>query len=187
MNKKIKFLVVWWILVFLSFWLVYATLTIASNRKSQKLPWQWTPRWYYDSKHHVWNNNLEETRFVFIKWSKWDTWIVKDSVTWLIWESKNIYGKLKWGEAKKRCEWLEKWWYTGWRLPNIKELASLVDYSKYNPSINTKFFSIPADKHWSNTDYIYDSNNAWIVPFEYWQKFNRYKEWSSYFLCTYWK
>ena len=46
--------------------------------------------------------------------------------------------------------------YTDWRLPNIKELGSLVDFSKYEPAaINTDIFAIPSNDtnlyYWSST------------------------------------
>ena len=46
--------------------------------------------------------------------------------------------------------------YTDWRLPNIKELGSLVDFNKYEPAaINTDIFSIPSNDtnlyYWSST------------------------------------
>lgn len=42
--------------------------------------------------------------------------------------------------------------YDNWRLPNIKELGSLVERSCYDPAIDQEYFpSTPSEPYWSNT------------------------------------
>lgn len=57
--------------------------------------------------------------------------------------------------------------YTDWRLPNVKELASLIEVACHTPSINETFFPNTATTHsyWSSSPVIYNNNNAWTVPF----------------------
>ena len=43
---------------------------------------------------------------------------------------KNKDGKLDWSEALKWAEGLKYGGHTDWRLPNIKELQSIVDYTR---------------------------------------------------------
>ncbi len=54
---------------------------------------------------------------------------------------------------------------TGWRLPNRKELRSLADYSKYNPSLLTghPFANAQASFYWSSTTYAANTAFAWYV------------------------
>ncbi len=55
---------------------------------------------------------------------------------------------------------------TGWRLPNIKELRSLVDENKTFPSLDTVAFPGTATTaYWSSTPDVQLSSSAWSVDF----------------------
>ena len=55
---------------------------------------------------------------------------------------------------------------TDWRLPNIKELLSLVEVCRLNPSINDAIFPVaPSSYFWSGSPYAYYSNFTWYVGF----------------------
>ena len=77
----------------------------------------------------------------------------------------NASGTRNWNSAKTYCANLNLWWYTDWRLPNIKELASIVDYSSYNQSIDSKFTNTVSDGSWSSTTRSHYTNHAWILNF----------------------
>ena len=54
-----------------------------------------------------------------------------------------------------------------WRLPNIKELASIADKSLSNPAIDrTVFPATPAKYFWSASPYVRDSFGSWDVSFD---------------------
>lgn len=57
--------------------------------------------------------------------------------------------------------------FKAWRLPNVKELASIADiYRNPNPAIDTLVFpTTPSDKFWSSSPYISNSSYAWYVDF----------------------
>jgi hypothetical protein len=90
---------------------------------------------------------------------------VYDTKTGLTWQqSANTSGMLQ-GDAVSYCSNL-----TGsWRLPSLKELATIVDYSTGNPSIDSNAFpSTPASYFWSSTFVSNGSNNyAWAIAFDY--------------------
>jgi hypothetical protein len=67
---------------------------------------------------------------------------VTDLATWLTWQQDNG-GTMNWGAALEYCEGLTLGGYSDWRLPNVKELESIVDNTRYNPTINTTYLSIP--------------------------------------------
>ncbi len=54
----------------------------------------------------------------------------------------------------------------GWRLPNIKELSSLVDTSKISPATDTVAFpGTTSTTYWSSTPDVQLPSSAWGVEF----------------------
>ena len=90
---------------------------------------------------------------------------VTDSRTGLMWQQGEP-GNMTWDSALSYCEGLPLGGHTDWRLPNIKELESINDDTRYNPAIDTSFFpGAYASGYWSSTTYAYYPNNAWSVYF----------------------
>ena len=108
---------------------------------------------------------------------------VTDNNTLLMWEVKvaggggfstcltNLHG------VDSTCTWVQatgSWiaainvanlgGHNDWRLPNVKELQSIVDYSKTNPASSVPG-STAADNDWSSTTNAGNSSNAWNVNF----------------------
>ncbi len=56
--------------------------------------------------------------------------------------------------------------YGDWRLPNSKELASIVEVKCYDPAINANIFpNTPSGFYWSSSPYADSNNYAWGVYF----------------------
>ena len=56
--------------------------------------------------------------------------------------------------------------YSDWRLPNIKELQSIVETCRFNPSINDEIFPITvASYFWSGSPVAIGSSYPWNVDF----------------------
>lgn len=92
---------------------------------------------------------------------------VTDLVTELTWQKQNndITGAL-WSAASNYCAALTLGGKTDWRLPTIKELASLVNYEALNPAIDkTRFPETISAEYWSATDRAIYSTSAWAVNF----------------------
>ncbi len=72
------------------------------------------------------------------------------------------------GSAAAFCDALEWGGSSDWRLPNIKELASLTDLRRKGAAAvdETAFPSTPAVWFWSATSYAPFPNHAWFVDAE---------------------
>jgi hypothetical protein len=71
-----------------------------------------------------------------------------------------------WQEALQQAATAEFANYTDWRLPNIKELASLVEMRCYTPAVNlTVFPNTPSTWFWSASPNPNGSASAWYVYF----------------------
>lgn len=54
----------------------------------------------------------------------------------------------------------------GWRLPNVKELATLTERDCVRPAINATLFpETPPDDFWTSTPSTSDPDRAWVVAF----------------------
>ena len=53
---------------------------------------------------------------------------------------------------------------SGWRLPNVKELASLADKGCRDPAIDsTAFPNTPSSWYWASSPNVGNSDGAWVV------------------------
>ena len=109
--------------------------------------------------------------------------IVTDTTTGLQWQDNETISKI-WTEAINYCEALSLDGQSDWRLPNLKELISLVDDSKVSPVISAVFEHTASDGYWSSTAYAGSSDLAWFVDFGGGLHANYYKSDSFYVRCV---
>lgn len=106
---------------------------------------------------------------------------ITDNLTGLIWlKNANCFGQRTWsqalsdcnGLASGQCDLTDSSNVGDWRLPNIKEMQSLIHFGYINPSVpNTAgtgkcsagdpFNSLQSFSYWSSTAYIYSTVDAW--------------------------
>ncbi|MEW6660449.1 MAG: DUF1566 domain-containing protein [Thermodesulfobacteriota bacterium] len=101
---------------------------------------------------------------------------VTDNLTKLIWmKNANAFGERTWDTALSDANNLKSGDHGltdgsqagDWRLPNRRELLSLVDDGKISPALPAghPFTSEQSDIYWSSSSYLNGANGAWIVNF----------------------
>ena len=109
--------------------------------------------------------------------------IVTDTSTKLQWQDDAVGSAMSWEAAIAQCEGLELDG-TGWRLPNINELKSIVDKSKYTPAIVDGFANTRSSYYWSSTSYEDTKHSAWIVRFDGGYSSYGLKDYNFYVRCV---
>jgi hypothetical protein len=91
---------------------------------------------------------------------------VTDASTGLMWQQDMPDNTMTWENALSTCETSNLADYTDWRLPTFRELRSLVDYSRFDPAINTTYFPDTAALiYWSSTTHAEYTDYAWYMDF----------------------
>ncbi|RJQ17531.1 MAG: DUF1566 domain-containing protein [Nitrospiraceae bacterium] len=109
---------------------------------------------------------------------------VTDIKTGLVWQQGEP-GYKTWGSALSYCEGLDLGNKTDWRLPNIKELESITDDTRYNPAIDTNYFpNAHAYYYWSSTTVANSPYYAWNVYFVDGCVNYYYKDYNFYVRCV---
>ena len=106
---------------------------------------------------------------------------VKDNLTGLIWlKDGDCMGTREWSDALTQvinlnagtdfsCDSYTAGTHNDWRLPNVRELYSLIDSSQ--PTVapwialpsGHPFTGVQSYVYWSSTSYAYDTSYAWLV------------------------
>jgi hypothetical protein len=110
---------------------------------------------------------------------------VTDSSSGLMWQQEDDNVFRTWEEAIAYCEnlVLPPSKYSDWRLPNIRELRTIVAKGKYNPSIDTTAFpNTNSSGYWSSREG--SATLAWYVTFYEGAETNDFKTREFYVRCV---
>jgi len=89
---------------------------------------------------------------------------VTDNCTGLMWQKETAPDEYTWQQALQYCEGLELAGHSDWRLPNVQELHSILDYDRRGPATDPIFgANLRKVLYWSSTTFGYNSNDAWGV------------------------
>jgi hypothetical protein len=106
---------------------------------------------------------------------------VTDELTGLIWlQDANCFGEVVWISAPAEvaslnsgsvttCTSYTAGAFDDWRVPNVRELASLIDYGRYDPALPTghPFVSVQYDYYWTSSTDVKNTGYGWSMSFEY--------------------
>lgn len=115
---------------------------------------------------------------------------ITDNVTGLIWQKQDVATSRTWADAITYCSGNTAGLPgTGWRLPNVMELATIADSSGTYPAINATYFPkthsfYHESYYWSSTTLAGNASNAWYVYFGYGNVRNGSKTNSYYVRCV---
>ena len=93
---------------------------------------------------------------------------VTDTSTGLMWQQEISGSTMDWENAESYCESLNLAGHTDWRLPSIRELQTIEDYSiSYpGPTIDITYFPhTPSSWFWTSTSFAGNASLAWVVNF----------------------
>ncbi|HNS45367.1 MAG TPA: DUF1566 domain-containing protein, partial [Alphaproteobacteria bacterium] len=106
--------------------------------------------------------------------------IVTDNNTGLQWQRTLSGNTYTWDNAVAYCEGLAYGGHSDWRLPNYRELESIVEYGRSSPAIDTDAFpGTFSDDFWSSSFCADNTGYAWDINFNY-GYFQGYTKISSY-------
>ncbi len=91
---------------------------------------------------------------------------ITDNLTGLMWVRNANSGIATWQNALAYANGLSICGYADWRLPNKKELRSLIHYEQANSAtwLNGQGFSnVQANSYWSSTTHSFATTSAWFV------------------------
>jgi len=92
---------------------------------------------------------------------------VTDNLTGFMWtkDAQEIKGTKKWNDALTLCNNFNFAGYTDWRLPNVRELLSLIDFGEHDPAlpVNHPFTNVQFIFYWSSTTYDAIPKHSWGV------------------------
>jgi len=91
---------------------------------------------------------------------------VLDNITELMWTQDLSEMSMTWEEAGEYCETFEYAGYDDWRLPTLKELWSIRDFSQGWPWVDTDYFYLVGDGSDQRQQHSW-SSNAYLVKSEY--------------------
>lgn len=112
--------------------------------------------------------------------------IVTDETTGLMWQddADAVSVRKTWANAKNYCQNKTLGGYSDWRLPTIKELATIVDYGRDNPATDPVFQNANSMEYWSSTTFYFNTDLAWSISFYYGHAFDVLKDstYSTYYV-----
>lgn len=92
----------------------------------------------------------------------------RDEATGLIWQDNQaIPTEMDYPKALQYCQNLTLDGFSDWRLPKIKELATIADLTRSRPALKKGFDMRLSERFWSATPDAANPKNGWVLSFAY--------------------
>ena len=100
---------------------------------------------------------------------------ISDLCTGLMWQKvvPPVVSSTTWEDALRFVRESDAAGYRDWRLPNVRELQSVIDYGRHAPAGSDQdvpalppLFLWPPALYWTSSAYIKDPDEAWVVDVE---------------------
>ena len=110
----------------------------------------------------------QDAQYTGVKPSYTDTGngVITDNVTGLVWTQNLSTMAMPWSEASSYCDTLTTGGYNDWRLPTVKELWSIRDFSQGWPWLDTDYFHLVGDGSEQRQHHSWTSNR-YLVKSDY--------------------
>ena len=132
---------------------------------------------FFDLGYELYNDKSDDRRVRAVRGGQshsFDHFIINgdgtvtDTWTGLMWQQVGSDSVMVWEDGLSYSESMTLGGYTDWRLPSVKELASIVDRGRYDPAIDDMFFTGDlSDSYWSSSSIEGTSRSACYVDFYY--------------------
>ena len=113
--------------------------------------------------------------------------MVRDTRTGLMWEDTPHVKetKITHPRAKTYCSELRLGTFDNWRLPTIKELLSIVDYTRVEPAIFKTFDYVEEESfYWTSTPVAGEDDEFWGVNFKHGESSRASEYYDRYVRCV---
>ena len=94
---------------------------------------------------------------------------VTDRLTGLVWtrNANQNHGPADWAQAVSGASTCNNGGFSDWRLPNRRELESLLDSGRFDPALPAghPFNSVQSSYYWTSTTTANSDDDAWVVHF----------------------
>jgi hypothetical protein len=116
---------------------------------------------------HSWDTKINDAGKRFVVLADFDNTAILDKETGLVWEQSPRTTTLSWEGAQGTCTTLLNGNRSGWHLPTIQELTSLLDPTQNHPALPSghPFSDVQSSAYWAATTSAHDTSSAWIVDF----------------------
>ncbi len=112
--------------------------------------------------------------------------VIFDTSTSLLWQdaqdNKNL--SITYKEAQEYCSNLVIAEYNDFRIPTLRELQTIIDYSNYKPAILNGFNYAPNETFWTSTPFANDKEYVWSINFKKGDRNTRAKHYDRYIRCV---